>query len=57
MFIKEKVLGRIERRKTKLPTRVDQTTLVQLVLKNILSYTTSNFKVPITVCNELDIVT
>uniref|UniRef100_A0A803QBY8 Reverse transcriptase domain-containing protein n=1 Tax=Cannabis sativa TaxID=3483 RepID=A0A803QBY8_CANSA len=53
-FLKSKVLRRLEGWKAKCLSQAGRLTLAQSVLQSIPCYTMSTFRIPITICKELD---
>ena len=53
-FLKEKVMTRLEGWKAKLLSKAGRAILIQFVVQSIPMYTMSTFKVPQTICHEMD---
>uniref|UniRef100_A0A803Q826 CCHC-type domain-containing protein n=1 Tax=Cannabis sativa TaxID=3483 RepID=A0A803Q826_CANSA len=54
LFLKDKILGKLEGWKAKNLSQAGRTTLVSSVLQSILNYFLSSVQVPTTLCEELD---
>jgi len=54
MFIKEKVWAKLQGWKEQLLSQVGREVLLKAVVQAILTFTISCFKLPVTLCNDIE---